>query len=605
MSKWMISAKKADFNRIAQTFHLSPITARLLRNRGLVEESEIAAYLNCEEGGLRDPFLLPDVERAVSILQDKLRAKKKIRIIGDYDVDGICSSYILWKVLNGLQAEVDVVLPHRIRDGYGISTLLVDQAKKDGVDTILTCDNGIAARDQVKHAKEVGMTVIVSDHHDVPKEGSGEDLLPEADAVVNPKRADSSYPFHDICGAVVAFKWMQVLLHQEGREEEAKMDKLYPFAALATVCDVMPLLDENRIIVKRGLRCFANKTAGFGLEALIRVNGLSESKISTYHLGFVLGPCLNATGRLDFAQRGLHLLRANNKEVALQLANELKALNDSRKELTREGVAQAKEVLEEMKKEKKGSLPDILVIYLPHLHESIAGIVAGRIREFSHRPTLVITASEDGVKGSGRSIPSYNMFEVLSAVKDLFTKFGGHPMAAGFSMKEDRIADLRKRLNDASLLTKDDLEEVLHLDMELPPSVLSIPLIREWEALAPYGNGNKQPLFAARKIRLLHGMRLGKQGNVGKYQVTDETERRYDLLCFKEVDCFDDFLKKHFGESALCALYGRRGASSPLCKTKEQEEKVLEIAIAYYPQVNEWGNQQSLQLVMEDYKVIG
>ncbi|MBR5970880.1 MAG: single-stranded-DNA-specific exonuclease RecJ [Lachnospiraceae bacterium] len=590
MKPWMVAAKKADFEQIAARFGISPVTARLLRNRELISEEEIARFLSTDLSLMHDAALLTEGERCAELLAEKIRAGKRIRVVGDYDADGVTSTAILLRGLRFLGAEADFRIPHRIHDGYGINDAIIDEAAADGVDTILTCDNGISAATQCVRAKELGMTVLVTDHHDIPfEEGSGAQILPEADAVVNPKR-DASYPFHGICGAMVAHKVLTLTFLAMGREDEAAKRLLYDLtelAAIGTVCDVMELKDENRVLVKDALPRMKESSI-CGIRALIAATGLSGKEIGVYHLGFILGPCINATGRLDSAVRGVELLLTQDEHEAVRLATELKDLNESRKNITA--------VYTEEAKQRIGDAPDkVLVIYLPEAHESVAGIVAGRVREAYGRPAIVLTKSEDGgVKGSARSIPAYDMFRSLSAVSDLFTRFGGHPMAAGLSMRsEEDVERLRERLNAACVLTEADFEETLHLDMELPPVYATEALLEEWRrVLEPFGNGNERPLFAARDIQILSARMLGKEGKVGKYTVRDAKGMRHTMMRFNETERFHAFLEEQFGAKAVAAMLSGDAASYD-----------IKIKIAYYPDINEFRGQRSIQLILTDYRV--
>lgn len=595
MAKWMITAKRADFNKIAEEFHISPITARLIRNRDVTTAEEIEAYLHGSCCDLHDPHEITDMDKAAGRMTEQLSSGSHVRIIGDYDVDGICSTYILLTGLRyaagklGGSAAIDYMLPDRIKDGYGLNERLVREAEADGVDTIITCDNGIAAYEQIALAKELGMTVIVTDHHEVPTDQeSGEQILPPADAVVDPKRKDCTITFKEICGGVVAYKFMQVLLEKSTSfpetEKAVLFDELLQFAALSTVCDVMPLQDENRILVREGLKKMGS-TENIGLRSLIQVNGLDEKNLTGYHMGFVIGPCLNATGRLDNAMRGLELLTAQNENDAAKIAGDLKALNDSRKMMTQEGVDAAAREMEE----QSSNLPKVLVLYQPDLHESIAGIVAGRVREKYGRPTIVLTNAAEGAKGSGRSTENYDMFAELSACKDLFTKFGGHKMAAGLSLPVENIGQLRDRLNANCMLTEADFEEVKHIDMELPLPYASMQLVKEFSLLEPFGNGNSKPVFAARGIRVLSGRIMGKNKNCGKYQILDQTGRRFDMLYFGDMEKWHDFLTMRYGQSTVDQIYNKSGCSD------------IEIKIAYYPDINSWQGRESLQIIMTDF----
>lgn len=567
--KWVLTAKGADFHAIGEKFHIDPVIARLIRNRDIVGDEAIEVYLN---GGLEQmhaPWLLKDMGKAVDILTEKIREKKRIRIIGDYDIDGICATYILKKGFERLNATADYDIPDRMRDGYGINRHLIDEAKKTGIDTIVTCDNGISAREEIAYAKSLGMTVIVTDHHDVPfqaEEGKPRYLLPPADAVINQKQADCPYPYKGICGAMVACRLVEALFEKAGIEREA----LYPllmFGAIATIGDVMDLTGENRIIVKAGL-ALLRKTEHKGLTALIRVNHLIPAEISAYHIGFVLGPCLNASGRLDSAKRALRLLQAEDESEALRLAEDLKVLNDSRKLLTEEAVEAALQKIE-----AGGTDRDrVLVVYLPDCHESIAGIVAGRIREVYRQPVFVITEGEQSLKGSGRSIPAYSMFEKLQECRDLLLHFGGHPMAAGLSIEAQHLAEFRKRLNENCGLTEADFTEKISIDMEMPVGYITEKLVGQLSLLEPFGKGNEKPLFAEKNLHVEHAELVGKRKNVLKMTVSDGYGQRVSAVCFREAEKAYAYVQTH--------------------KT---------ITAAYYPQINEFRGQSSIQIVITNY----
>lgn len=596
MAKWMVSAKKADFNKIAERFDIDPVIARIIRNRDVEGEEAIEKFLHGTTADLYDPSLLKDAEKAADILTEKTAKRSRIRVIGDYDIDGVCATYILTAVLERCGALVDAVIPHRITDGYGLNDRLIEEAKEAGVDTILTCDNGIAALSQIAFAKEFGMTVVVTDHHEVPYEvqadGSRRETLPQADAVVDPKREGCPYPDKGICGAVTAYKLMELYLRRmcerevlPETEREALLSELLAFAAFATVGDVMELADENRLLVKYGLRRI-EKSANPGLRALLAVNELTEKRLTGYHIGFVLGPCLNATGRLDTAARALAMFRTQDEGEALTIAGELKALNDSRKEMTLQGTEQAIAMIEETT--LKEDL--VLVIFLPDCHESLAGIIAGRIRERYHKPVFVLTRAEEGVKGSGRSIEAYHMYDKMSECKELFSKYGGHKMAAGVSMPEENVEAFRAFLNEHSGLTAEDLVEVIHIDVPMPMSYVTTELVRQIALLEPFGNGNPKPVFAQKGIRVRRGRILGKNANVGKYRVADEDGREYDMMYFGDLEQWHTFLLEHFGKEELDRLYG--GGSSAIV-----------ISVIYYPDINVYRGVESLQMVMQGYAV--
>lgn len=595
MAKWMVAAKKADFDKIAEKYHITPVLARIMRNRDVTGDEEIEKFLHGDLEDLHDPFLMKDMERAAEIIMAKIKEGKTIRIIGDYDVDGICSSYILFTGLRELGGRVDIVIPHRMKDGYGLNDHLIEEAARDGIDTILTCDNGIAAAPQIQLAKEKGMTVIITDHHEVPFE-DGENgrkyLLPDGDAVVDPKQPDCQYPFKQICGGVVAFKLIQILFflfdmpRKDRRRHQQLLDELLAFAALATICDVMELRDENRIIVKKGLELMS-QTTNPGLKALLMVNGIEGRTLSPYHAGFIIGPCLNATGRLDTALRALELFRAQDWKEAVTIAEDLKQLNDSRKQMTEEGVKEAVRQVEgtELSKDR------VLIVYLPECHESLAGIIAGRVREKFGKPAFVLTKAEDGIKGSGRSIEAYNMYEEMTAVKELFTRYGGHKMAAGLSLPDEKsVEEFRKRLNENCRLTKEDFEEIVHIDVPMPLAYADRNFIKELSLLEPFGTGNPRPLFARKGISLLSGRKIGKSQNVGKYTIADEEGRQYEMIYFGDLDQFDLFLREKFGVWLEEGLYtGRLSAGEAV------------ISIAYYPDINSYAGRESIQIVMQHY----
>ena len=571
MERWVVAAKRADFQAIAEKFRIDPVIARLIRNRDVVGDEQIREYLYGGLEELHDPMLMKDMGKAAEILEKKIREGKWIRIIGDYDIDGIMSTYILLTGLRRLGAKVDIRIPDRIVDGYGLNENLVRQAKEDGADTILTCDNGIAALDQIRLAKELGMTVVVTDHHEIPYEdledGARAYHVPEADAVVNPKQKDCGYPFRGLCGGAVAWKLIQVMLKRFGHSEEESFDWL-EFAAIATVGDVMDLQGENRILVKEGLKRL-HRTGNLGLQELIRVQGLEPDQVSAYHIGFVIGPCLNASGRLDTAERSLALLLAEKREEAARLAGDLKALNESRKEMTRQGEEKAVRLVEgsDLKYDK------VLVVYLPECHESLAGIIAGRLREHFHKPSIVLTRSEDGVKGSGRSIEAYSMYEELCKCRELFTKFGGHPMAAGLSMAgEEQVEILREKLNRLSTLTEEDFVEKVTIDVPMPVSYITKRLISQIQLLEPFGKGNTKPLFAQKDLTVLSCRIFGKNRNVAKLQVQDPGGYRMDAVYFGDAETFAKFAREH-----------------PV------------LSLTYYPTVNVWNGRENLQITIQNY----
>lgn len=589
MAKWMLTAKRADFTHIAETFGISPVLARLIRNRDVVGDDNIRRYLSGGLGDLHDPALLPDADKAARLLERELALGHRIRVIGDYDVDGICASYILVTLIREMGGQADARLPDRVGDGYGINERLVREAAADGADMIMTCDNGIAASGPLALARDLGMTTLVTDHHEVPFEmdekGEKTYILPEADAVVDPKVPGSAYPFPDICGAVVAWKLAGLLLERTGHPERDRILKdLLPFAGIATVCDVMPLQDENRILVREGLEAAASSDNP-GLKALITVSGLAGAPLTCYHAGFILGPCLNATGRLDCAERGLALFMETDQDRALSMAQELKQLNDSRKDMTRKGTMEAVRRVEE-----EGLIRDrILVLYLEDCHESLAGIIAGRVRERFSRPAVVLTGVEGGLaKGSGRSVEAYDMFESFSACRDLFIKFGGHRMAAGLTIEKEKIGAFRRRVNEACALTEDDLQDVVRIDMELPPRFLDLAMVRSFKALEPCGVGNARPLFAARNMILYAARVLGRNQNVIRFEGMDETGSLYTLMWFGEPASFAEIYAGGTADPAWTALLQGRGNSR--------------VTIVYYPEINVWQGRESLQLIIRDRK---
>lgn len=550
LEKWFLKNKRGDALALASALCVSPAFAKVLINRDIDTEQKAQIFLNNELDGLHDPKQLKDCEKAAEIIKVKIREQKYIRIIGDYDCDGICATFILWSVLKELGAKVDYHLPHRMKDGYGLNISMVEDAVSNGVDTILTCDNGIAALEQIAYAKEQGLKVIVTDHHEVPfieQDGEKQYQLPKADAIVNIKQADDSYPFKGICGAMIAWKFGEVLLGKQ----HPLIKELLPYAALATVCDVMDLVDENRIVVKEGLRIL-NTNPPIGLKALIQAYELLDKNISAYHLGFLIGPCLNATGRLETAEEALHLLTMTDMQEAIIFAQQLKSLNEKRKVMTVENTQKALEELKQSGHDKD----KVIVLYIPDCHESLAGIIAGRIREACQRPTLVFTKSEDGVKASGRSMECYDMFTELSACKELFTKFGGHKMAAGLSMEtEEDIFILRERLNQNCKLKDEDFIEKVYIDAAIPMSMANLGLVKELETLEPFGNGNAKPLFAEKDLILTHGRLMGQKGNAARYTVQSIDGTTHQVVYFGDLSKFHAFLDEKFGPGASDKLY--------------------------------------------------
>lgn len=570
MQRWFITMKKADFNRIGEKYHISPILARLIRNRDIIGDDAIDFYLNGTIADLYDGMLMKDVDRAVEILAEKIREEKRIRVIGDYDIDGVNATYILQEGLSVLGADVDTDIPDRVKDGYGLNKMLIDRALDDGIDTVITCDNGIAAAEEIEYAKDNGLTVIVTDHHEVPyieMDDEKEYIIPKADAVVDPHRADCGYPFKGLCGAAVAYKLVEALYNVMQRDPE-DVDYLMENVAIATVGDVMDLNGENRIFVKQGLEML-KRTKNPGLKALIECTGIDVDRLNAYHIGFVIGPCINASGRLDTAKRALELLNARTRRDAVMLAEDLKALNDSRKEMTERGVAEAVDLIETT------SLKDdrVLVVYLPDCHESIAGIIAGRIRERYYRPVFVLTKAEDGVKGSGRSIESYDMFAQMCRCRALFTKFGGHKLAAGLSLEEENVQRFRETINALCDLTEEDLREKVSIDMQLPFPYITERLVQELEILEPFGKGNPKPLFAGKDLRVISPRIFGKNRNVLKCRLEDPQGNQMEAVYFGDVEA---------------------------CLKAMEQKKVM--AFTYYPSVNEYMGRRNIQVTIVNYQ---
>lgn len=586
--RWVLSAKKADFYGVARKFNIDPVIARLIRNRDVMEDSDIASYLQSDWTRMNDPVLMKNIKEASELLIKKIREQKKIRIISDYDVDGIMSNYILFKGFQKLGACIDYEIPDRIQDGYGINERLIKEAFDDGIDTIVTCDNGIAAQEQIAYGKSLGMTIIVTDHHDVPytelENGERFYQIPQADYVINPKQADDSYPFPLLCGAGVAFKLIQYLYRLTGQEEQIL--ELLEFVAIATVCDVVDLKGENRILVKEGLKKL-NRTKNLGLQELIKANGLEEKTLSAYHLGFVIGPCLNASGRLDTAKRGLDLLLEEKLDKAIKKAKELKMLNDERKDMTEEGIKQAIAYTEQMDLEQN----KVLVLYLPNCHESLAGIIAGRVRETYARPVFVFTKAEDGgVKGSGRSVEAYSMYEEITKCKELLTKFGGHPMAAGLSMPKENLPIFQKQLNEKTTLTKEDLVEKVTIDVPMPIDYINEKLITQLELLEPFGKGNNKPLFAQKHLKLLSGSILGRNKNTCKLFVESENGCQMEALFFGEIETLLEEMTEKYGAREVDNLMQGRNNS-------------IYLDCTYYPSINEFRGMRTLQIIIQNYKI--
>lgn len=583
MEKWFLKNKKEDFLKIAKENHVSEVLARLLVNRGFTTNEEITSYLSPNVEAMHDAHQLKDVVKACDILEDKIHKGTRIRIVGDYDVDGVVSTFLLYTALTRCGANVDYEIPERMKDGYGININIIKEAKEAQVDTIITCDNGIAAIDQIRYAKEIGMTVVVTDHHDIPfveENGVRREVLPEADAVVNPKQPDCTYPFSSICGAVVAYKLIEVLYERFGISKE-ETRKLLEYAAIATVCDVMDLVDENRVIVKYGLELLKN-TQNKGLSALMELHQINTYRLSAYHLGFIIGPCLNASGRLETAKIGLSLLLEQDGAKAREIAANLKELNDKRKDMTARGVEEAIEIIEstELMQDK------VLVVYLPECHESLAGIIAGRLRERYHKPAIVLTKAHEGVKGSARSIEQYNMFEELTKCKEYLGKFGGHPMAAGLSLAEDNIEPLRNALNERTTLTEDDFINKISIDVQMPLGYVKEELVEELELLEPFGKGNEKPIFAEKDLTIIKASILGKNRNTLKLKVENQYGKQMDALYFNQIDHFNEYLIEKYGNNEVDKMY--KGFKND-----------IRISVVYYPNINEYNGIKIPQIIIQ------
>lgn len=564
---WMLQTKRADFNGLAMRLGVSPVAVRIMRNRGLLDESEMRKYLYGTLDDLYDPRQMKGMETAAGIIEKKLIEGKKIRIIGDYDIDGVCSTYILLKGFHRAagNGQIDYEIPDRIRDGYGINESIIRQAAEDGIDTLVTCDNGIAALKEISIAKQLGMTVVVTDHHEVPVDAYGQ-ILPPADAVVDPKQDGETYPYHEICGAVVAWKLINVIYEDLGIPEHEWME-LLEFAAIATVGDVMKLQDENRLIVKYGLKKIGS-TKNTGLRMLVEKNNLDINNLSAYHIGFVIGPCLNAGGRLKSAKIALRMLLEQDPDRVSGLADELKELNDVRKDMTARGETEAIEQVERFYMSDK-----VLVVFLPECHESLAGIIAGRLREHFHKPSFVLTRGEQSAKGSGRSIEAYHMYQGLCEVSDLLVKFGGHPMAAGLSIEESDIDEFRRRLNENAKLTEDDFVPQIWIDVPMPFEYVNEKIVDELKGLEPFGQGNEKPLFAQKSLTIRNVRVLGKNRNVVKMNLVTNTGHPFDGLLFADGD---RFLEEQTGQNTIDMIY--------------------------YPDVNEYNGTRTLQAIIKNYK---
>jgi len=591
MEKWVEIRKSCDYKKMSEEYGISPVVARILRNRDLTDPTEIRNYLSPGDK-FHDPMMLDGMDRVIFVLKDKLEKGLRIRVIGDYDVDGICATLILVKGLKFFGAKVDYAIPHRIEDGYGINIKLIEAAKDAGIDTIVTCDNGISAAEQTEYAHSQGITMVITDHHEVPFEeidGIKSPRLPKADALVDPHIPGCNYPFPGICGAFVAYKTLLALAREYGKDSEPSfvllMEELTEFASLATVCDVMELRDENRSLVAKGLRLMEH-SKNLGMQTLMQVTEMAEKRLSPYHLGFVIGPCLNASGRLDTPIKALSLFIETDKEKALQKAQELKSLNEERKEMTISETKKAFEIVDSQDKPE-----DVLVVYLPECHESLAGIIAGRVREKYNHPCFVITKTQKGLKGSGRSIDEYDMFASLNAenVKCCLDKFGGHKLAAGISLKEENLNEFIRALNENSTLSEEDFYRTVRIDMELPLDYADIKLARELNVLEPYGVGNEKPLFALRSATIISGQRIGKNRNVGKYKVKTEAGRVYEMVYFGDLEELERFVASIYDEKTAEKLH-----------TGENVSVVL--GITYQIEVNSYRGMESVSLQIKNYR---
>mgnify|MGYP002856367239 CR=1 FL=1 len=606
MAKWFVKRNGGDYEAIGRKFGIHPAVARLIRNRGIETDEEYEKYLNGGIECLHSPEKMKDLVRAANILSDKIKNGKKIRIVGDYDVDGVCSSAILMRGMTSFGAVVDTVIPHRIRDGYGINIRMIDEAIGEKVDTILTCDNGISAYDEVKRAVESGLTVLVTDHHEVPyeeKDGKRVYRVPEAHCVVDPKQEDCGYPFPGICGAEVAYKLITYMLDHKKElftdkgigirfdtdSEEQFREEILQMAALATIGDIMELKDENRVIVKEGIRSMEQRPS-VGLKALLDVQGLTGKHLNTYHFGFVLGPTINAAGRLDSAMRSYRLLIERDEAIARVQAEEIKQLNESRKSMTEDATELAVQSIEE------GGFGNdrILVVYVPGCHESLAGIVAGKLRERYSRPAFVLTDAEVGLKGSARSIEAYHIYDAMTEIKDVFLKYGGHSQAAGFSIERDRLDEMRRRLNDNCRLEDQDFEEKLSLDAEMALCHISPDLVDQLEYLEPIGNGNESAIFACRNLRLVKGRLMGANGSFGRYTMEEEGQQ-YELLLFRQNDRLIKEIKDRYGDAVWEGILSGR---------ENPDAAPVLLNVAYSVKWNEYKGNRNIQIVIEDFKLI-
>lgn len=587
MEKWFIKNKATNPKKISEDFKIPEIISKLLINRDITDYELIDSFIYPDLDKLHSPKLMKDLLKGIDIVKDNIKNKKKIRIIGDYDVDGVISVYLLYTGIKKCGGDVDYVIPNRIMDGYGINKEIIRISKDEGIDTIITCDNGISAIEEIQYAKELGLTVIVTDHHELPfimnKDEEIEYLSTSADAVINPKQIDCNYPFTKLCGAGIAFKFIAELYESFEVPKESTYE-LLEYTAIATVCDVVDLVDENRVIVKKGLELLDN-TKNIGLQVLKKETGIEDKKLSVYHLGFVIGPSINASGRLDSAMKALELLLSENLDDATKLAKELKELNDERKKMTNDGVeAIIKNIESSSIKEDK-----VLVVYEPTIHESVAGIIAGRVKEKYHKPTIVLTEGKDGVKGSGRSIEEYNMFEELTTCKDLLGRFGGHPMAAGLSLDLGNIDSLRRRLNTQSPLTEEDLIPKVYIDMQLPLENINFELLDQLKILEPFGKGNSKPIFGEKGLNLRRGSVLGANKNVLKLILETRDRKTIEGLYFGDIISFEERLIESYGKTELDKLY-------------QGIDNNIKIDILYYPSVNEYMGRSTLQAVIQSYR---
>ena len=589
--KWVVLAKKADFNELAKEFNIDVVTARLIRNRDVDGIEEIRKYLNPVLSDLHDGYLMKGMREGVALMSKKIGEHKKIRIIGDYDIDGVTSTYILYSGITMLGGIVDAVIPDRISDGYGLNINLINDALEAGVDTIITCDNGISAVDEIRHARENGITVIVTDHHNQPfnvnDNGEKEYISVDADAVIDPKQIDCGYPFKGICGALVSYKFIEKLFAEsEISQEEANKVKedLIMYAAIGTIGDIMELKDENRAVVRKGLELI-HKTDDISINALIEAAGLKKDRLNTYNIGFVIGPCINASGRLKTAKKALDLFINKDEEKCREYAKELVELNSQRKNLTEEFARKAYDLVEntELNQDK------VLVVFLPDCHESLAGIIAGRVKERYNKPALVVTKTGEGLKGSARSIEAYNMFDEMSKVKELFTKFGGHALAAGFSLNEDKLDELRKRLNENCTLKDDELCEVIRLDMQLPLEYVNRNLIEEFELLEPYGQGNRKPLFGEKDLIIDSYSEVGNERKFFKLDLRTSSGNRFKCTCFDSPDTFRDFLLDKYDETIVNDLMEGRPTG-------------IKITVCYVPDINEYNGRSYINYLIKNYK---